>query len=167
MNVSPGPHPIPLHPGDAPAYLGWIGKHLDLAQETQDRSSQTHLENFGGFEPASPPRWLLHHLELTACTCQNLLECSFTCWELPPAAAEGLECPPLQGPGFGIVRVQECPLSLPVIPARSWWALCIQVLVGRCQQDQSPAGVPRCPCYPTDVLLLPGGLTNVTWPCPT
>lgn len=65
MNVSPGPHPIPPHPGDAPTYLGRIGKHLELAQETQDWSFQTHLKNFGGFEPASPPCWLLHHLEST------------------------------------------------------------------------------------------------------
>lgn len=34
MNVSPGPHPILPHQGDAPTYLGWIGKHLELAQET-------------------------------------------------------------------------------------------------------------------------------------
>lgn len=56
---------------------------------------------FWGAEPTSPPCWPLHHLELITCTCGNLLGCSFPCWVVPPAAAEGLELL-LQGPAFGI-----------------------------------------------------------------
>lgn len=92
------------------------------------------------------------------CTCWNLLECSFTCWELCPGAVEGLE-PPLQGPGFGNVGVQECLLSLPGIPAHSRWALCIQVPVG---QRQVRPGVPVIPrtccscCCPGGSAMSPG-----------
>lgn len=156
MNVSPGLHPIPLHPGDAPTYLGWIGKHLDLAQETQDRSSQAHLENFGGFEPASPPRWLLHHLELTACTCQNLLECSFTCWELPPAAAEGLECPP--PPRTRIWDCEGAGMS-PVPPCHPGPFLVGSVHPGA--RGPMPAGPEPCRC--AQVSLLPHGCAAPAW----
>lgn len=135
MNVSPGPP----HPGDAPTHLqlGWIGKHLELAQETQDWSPQTHLENSGGVEPTSPNHWLLHHLELLTCTCGNLLERSFLCWEVPPAAAEGLELP-LQGPDLG----------------------CEGVPVPTCDPGAIPAGPEPCRCAQVS-----HGCSG-TWPCP-
>lgn len=67
--------------------------------------------------------------------------------------------PPLQGPGFGNVGMQECPLSLPVIPARSQWAPCIQVPVG---QRQVRPGAPVIPwtccscCCPGGSAMSPG-----------
>lgn len=140
MNVSPGP-------GDAPTYLqlGWIGKHLELAQETQDWNPQTHLENFGGVESTSPPRWLLHHVALITCTCQNLLECSFTCWEIPAAAAEGLELP-FQGPGFGNVPICDpSPFQVGSVHPGD--------------PGPIPAGSEPCRCAQVSL--------NVTWPCPT
>lgn len=101
----------------------------------------------GGFEPTSPPRWLLHHLALISCTCQNLLECSFTCWEIPAAAVEGLE-PPFQGPGFGNVPVPTCdpsPFQVGSVPPGDPGAI--------------PAGSEPCRCAQVSL--------NVTWPCPT